>query len=58
MNHSSAEDKKNMLNGNGKAKLADDEREIRHLKKALQKAVNKENAPESLRERIRKMIRE
>lgn len=58
MNHSSAKDEKNMLNGNGKAKLADDERENQKLKEALQKAVNKENAPESLRERIRKMIRD
>lgn len=58
MKHSSAKDKKDMLNGNGKAKLADDERENRRLKEVLQKAVNKEDAPESLRERIRKMIRE
>jgi hypothetical protein len=35
-----------------------DERENERLRRMLQKAVRKEKAPESLRERIGKMIRE
>ena len=39
-------------------KISDEERENKRLRELLQKAVNKEKAPESLREKIRKMIRE
>lgn len=46
------------INENGAMKPAFDERENRRLRAALQKAVRKEKAPESLRERIRRMIRE
>ena len=45
-------------NGNGAMKISDEERENRHLRELLQKAVDKEKAPESLREKIRRMIRE
>ena len=47
-----------MTNGNGTTKISNDERENRRLREMLQKAVRKEKAPESLREKIRKMIRE
>ncbi|MEP6901220.1 MAG: hypothetical protein ABJA66_05690 [Actinomycetota bacterium] len=50
-------DKKMMNNGNGTTKISDEERENKRLREALQKAVNQEKAPESLRERIAKMIR-
>jgi hypothetical protein len=46
------------LNGNGRLKISDEETENRRLRELLQKAVNKEKAPESLREKLRKMIRE
>jgi len=45
-------------NENGAIKIEDAESENRRLREILQKAVNKEKAPESLREKIRKMIRE
>lgn len=45
-------------NGKGKMKSSSEEKEIKRLREALQKAVNNENAPESLYEKIRKMIRE
>jgi hypothetical protein len=50
--------KKMTTNGHGTIKISDDERETARLRELLQKAVNKEKAPESLREKIRKMIRE
>ena len=50
--------KKMKHNRNGTTKISDEESENRRLRELLQKAVNKENAPESLREKIRKMIRE
>lgn len=46
------------INKNGAVKISDGERENKRLRELLQKAVNKEKAPESLREKIRKMIRE
>jgi len=42
----------------GIIKNSDEERENKRLRELLQKAVNKEKAPESLREKIRRMIRE
>ena len=45
-------------NGNSTIKMSDEERENRRLRELLQRAVNRENAPESLREKLRKMIRE
>lgn len=36
----------------------DEERENKRLREILQAAVNKEKAPESLREKLRRMIRE
>lgn len=39
-------------------KSAFDERQNRRLRAALRKAVNRESAPESLREKISRMIRE
>ena len=53
MKHSSIKDKM-MTNG----KTSNEEQENKRLREALQKAVNAEKAPESLRQRIRKMIRE
>jgi hypothetical protein len=50
-------DKKTMTNKNETVKISDEERENLRLREILQKAVNKEKAPESLRERIAKMIR-
>ena len=50
--------KKMNMNGNDALKLADEERDNKRLRELLQSAVNKEKAPESLRDRIRKMIRE
>jgi hypothetical protein len=43
---------------NDTIKISDKERENRRLRKLLQIAVNREKAPEGLREKIRKMIRE
>ena len=43
---------------NDTLKISDEERENKRLRELLQKAVNKEKAPESLREKLRKMIRE
>jgi hypothetical protein len=48
--------KKKMTNGNHKNEV--EERENKRLQKLLQKAVNTEKAPKSLRDRISKMIRE
>jgi hypothetical protein len=45
-------------NGNGTTTISGEERENRRLRELLQKAVNKEKAPESLREKLRKMIRQ
>ena len=45
-------------NRNGTVKIPDAESENRRLRELLQKAVNKEKASESLRDKIRKMIRE
>lgn len=50
--------KKMKHNGNGAIKIADETGENRRLREILQKAVNQEKAPESLREKIRRMIRE
>lgn len=50
--------KKMMTNENGTIKISDEERENKRLRELLQKTVNKEKAPESLHEKIRKMIRE
>jgi len=51
-------DKKTMRNENETAENLHEERENRKLRDLLQKAVNKEKAPESLREKIAQMIRE
>ena len=51
MKSSSANDKKMNKNSN-------EERENKRLRDALQKAVRRDKAPTSLRERIRRMIRE
>lgn len=45
-------------NGKGAVKISDDERETARLRELLQKAVNREKTPESLREKLRRMIRE
>ncbi len=50
--------KKMMTNKNKPLKNSDQDRENKLLREILQKAVNKEKAPESLRERIAKMIRQ
>jgi hypothetical protein len=52
------ETKKMMTNENGKIKISAEERENKRLRELLQKAVNQEKAPESLREKIGKMIRQ
>lgn len=51
---------KKMTNGNGNGNYQNKVEEIenKRLQKLLKKAVNTENAPETLRDRIRKMIRE
>lgn len=49
---------KTMRNKNETAKISNEERENKLLRDLLQKAVNKEKAPESLREKIAQMIRE
>jgi hypothetical protein len=49
---------KKMTNGNGNHQNKIEEPESKKLKSLLQKAVNTESAPESLREKISKMIRE
>ncbi len=45
-------------NGNGNHKSEVEERENKRLRQILQKAVNTEKAPDALRDRISKMIRE
>ena len=45
-------------NGNVTIKISDETSENRRLRELLQKAVNKEKAPESLREKLRRHIRE
>jgi len=50
--------KKMKHNGNGTTQISDKERENRRLREILQNAVNKEKAPESLREKLRQLIRE
>ncbi|CAN5553907.1 hypothetical protein BH10ACI1_BH10ACI1_28530 [soil metagenome] len=50
--------KKIMRNENESVKASNEERENKHLRDLLQRAVNKEKVPESLREKIAKMIRE
>lgn len=50
--------KKMMTNENGKIMISDEERENKRLRELLQKAVNQEKAPQNLREKIRKMIRQ
>lgn len=45
-------------NGNGSHKNEVEEQEDQKLKSILRKAVNAEKAPDSLREKISKMIRE
>lgn len=47
-----------MTNGNGTPPKKNVENDNRHLQKLLQKAVHAEKAPDSLREKISKMIRE
>lgn len=49
--------KKMTINGNGTIKISDEE-QTKRLRELLRQAVNKEKAPENLREKIRKMIRE
>jgi hypothetical protein len=51
-------DKKMMNKEHETIKTSNEERENKRLRDLLQKAVNKEKAPESLRERIAKMIRQ
>jgi hypothetical protein len=46
------------INRNDTIKISDAQSEDRRLRELLQKAVNREKAPESLRDKIRKMIRE
>lgn len=41
-----------------KGKISNEERENKRLRDVLQKAVNAENAPMDLREKISRMIRE
>ncbi len=50
--------KKTMTKDNGNRKTFNGEREIEPLREILQKAVNREKAPDSLREKIRRLIRE
>jgi hypothetical protein len=51
--------KKMRHNGNGTVKTSNEKSaDEKQLSELLQKAVNKEKAPESLREKIRRMIRE
>jgi hypothetical protein len=50
--------KKMKHNGDGTMKISDEERDAQRLREVLQKAVNQEKAPESLREKLRRMIRE
>lgn len=45
-------------NRNGAIKSSNETSADKRLRELLQKAVNKEKAPESLREKIRRMIRE
>lgn len=45
-------------NGNSNHKYGSEERENKKLKRLLQKAVSQEKAPESLRDKISKMVRE
>jgi hypothetical protein len=47
-----------MTKQNGKIKISDEKRENKRLRELLQKAVNQEKAPEGLREKIQKMIRQ
>jgi hypothetical protein len=49
-------EKKEMVEQNDRTKTSVDERENDHLRELLKKAVNQDQAPESLREKIRKMI--
>lgn len=51
-------DKKMMSKENETIKTSNEERENKRLRELLQKAVNREKAPASLRARIAKMIRE
>lgn len=46
------------INRSDAMKIPFDERENKRLRELLQKAVNREKAPDNLRERIRRMIRE
>ncbi len=50
-------DKKIMKNEKETVETSHEERENKRLREILQKAVNREKAPESLREKIAKMIR-
>lgn len=50
--------KKMNHNSDGTMKISGEERENKRLREILQKAVNQEKAPESLREKIRRHIRE
>jgi len=45
-------------NSSGTMTISDEERENKRLREVLQKAVNQEKSPESLREKIRRHIRE
>lgn len=54
MNNFSTNNKKMTTNG----KKMNDGQTDKRLREALQRAVNAEKAPENLRERIRRMIRE
>lgn len=60
MTNSSEQGGEKMTNGNGNGNHRNKVEEIenKRLRKLLQKAVNAEQAPDSLRDRIRQMIRE
>lgn len=60
MANSSEQGEKIMTNGNGNGNHKNEleEQENKKLKRFLQKAVKAETAPDSLREKISKMIRE
>lgn len=60
MTNSSEQGGEKMTNGNGNGNHQNkvEEVENKRLRKVLQKAVNSEQAPDSLRDKIRQMIRE
>jgi hypothetical protein len=58
MTNLSEKGRNQMTNGNGNPPKKKVENDNRHLQKLLQKAVHAEKAPDSLREKISRMIRE